>query len=468
MRILIISKDGDSLDLALRLQKEGSEVKYSIQDKDYRRIGDGFNLMKAHDYKKELSWVGKDGLIIFDQSGWGKEQDELRKRGYSVVGGSEGGDRLELDRQHAQDVFRKHGIKTVRSRHFRSPDEAIKFVQKNKGRWVLKQNGHVDKCFSYAGKMPDGSDVIDLLQNYKIHNHRECRSIDLQKRVDGIELGVARYFNGVEWVGPIEMNIEHKKLFPGGLGPKTAEMGTLIWYDDNENNRLFNDTLAKLKPYLKRINFKGDIDINCIVNEDGAFPLEATPRFGYPAIHLQSIFHVSQWGEFLKAVADGKRYDLKWRRGFGIVLLIAVPPFPYQAVNNKYSPEGLRISFCEKLTEEEWSRVHFSEVQRQITISHNAPNPPLSLRGGEGGVNFRLFYAGKGGFPGDNRADYIIAAKSGYVVCVTGVGKTVEEARRKAYSLTDKIVIPRMFYRHDIGQKFIERDRMLLKKWGYL
>lgn len=212
MRILLISKDGDSLDLALRLQKEGSEVKYSIQDKDYRRIGDGFNLMKAHDYKKELSWVGKDGLIIFDQSGWGKEQDELRKAGYSVVGGSEGGDRLELDRQHAQEIFRKHGTKTVRSRHFKSPDEAIKFVQKNKGRWVLKQNGHVDKCFSYAGKMPDGSDVIDLLQNYKIHNHRECRSIDLQERVDGVELAVTRYFNGKDWIGPVMMNIAQEAL----------------------------------------------------------------------------------------------------------------------------------------------------------------------------------------------------------------------------------------------------------------
>ena len=173
-------------------------------------------------------------------------------------------------------------------------------MKKIKGRWVVKQNGHADKCFSYAGKMPDGSDVIDLLHNYKKYNRKECSSIDLQKRVDGIELGVARYFNGKDWVGPIEMNIEHKKLFPGGLGPKTAEMGTLIWYDANEDNKLFNETLAKLKPYLRRINFRGDIDINCIANESGAIPLEATPRFGYPAIHAQSVLNTSPWGDFLK------------------------------------------------------------------------------------------------------------------------------------------------------------------------
>ena len=435
MRILIISKDGDALDLAIRLRKEGHDVKIAIQDKGYRKIGDGFGLIKVGDWKKELSWVGKEGLIIFDQTGFGKVQDELRKQGYSVVGGSEGGDRLEFDRHHAQEIFKKYGMKTVSSKHFLSADDAIEFVKKNKGQWVVKQNGHADKCFSYGGRQIDGSDVIDLLNNYKKYNSRECSSIDLQRRVDGIELGVARYFNGKDWVGPIEMNIEHKKLFPGGLGPKTAEMGTLIWYDDNENNRLFNETLAKLKPYLQRINFKGDIDINCIVNEGGAVPLEATPRFGYPAINLHSILHVSPWGEFLKAVADGKEFDMKWRKVFGIVALMAVPPFPYQAVNNKYNPQGLKVSFCEKLNEDDWKHIHFSEVSR---------------------------------LNGKGKTEHIISGKSGYVMCVTGVGKTVQKARERAYSLIGKIVIPKMFFRNDIGLKFIERDRELLRKWGYV
>lgn len=296
---------------------------------------------------------------------------------------------------------------------------------------MLKQNGHVDKCFSYAGKMPDGSDVINLLQNYKMHNQKDCRSIDLQERVEGVELAVTRYFNGKDWIGPVMMNIEHKKLFPGGLGPKTSEMGTLMWFDDNETNKLFNETSNKLTAYLRKIDFRGCFDINCIVNENGAVPLEATPRFGYPTVHVEDALLESPWGEFLKAVADGKDYDLKWRKGFGIVLLIAVPPFPYQAVNDKYSPEGLRIRFCKKLTEEESDRIHFSEVYR-------------------------------------NDDEYTIAAKSGYVMCVTSTDKNAEEARKKAYSLADKIVIPRMFYRNDIGLKFIERDQKLLKKWGYL
>jgi phosphoribosylamine--glycine ligase len=431
MKIIIISKDGDALDLAIRLKREGHQVKIAIQEKDFSKVGSGFGLVKVRSWQNELSWVGKEGLIIFDQTGWGKEQDALRKQGYSVVGGSEGCDRLEFDRKHAQEIFKKHGMKTVRCRHVCSADEAIRFVHRNKGRLVVKQNGHTDKCFAYVGRMPDGGDVIGLLENYKKFNRRECASIDLQERVEGVELAATRYFNGQEWVGPIMMNIEHKKLFPAGLGPMTSEMGTLMWFDDDDNNKLFTETLARIKPYLAAINFRGCFDINCIVNEKGAVPLEATPRFGYPTIHVEATLTLSPWGEFLKAVADGQDYDLKWRKGFGIVVLVAVPPFPYEAVNRKYRPDGLRISFKDNPTDEEWIRIHFCEVAKI-------------------------------------KSEYIIAAKNGYALCVSGFGKTVAIARQSVYSLVEKICVPRMFYRHDIGLKFIERDRALLKKWGYL
>ncbi len=51
---------------------------------------------------------------------------------------------------------------------------------------------------------------------------------------------------------------------------------------------------------------------------------------------------------------------------------------------------------------------------------------------------------------------------------ITGIGETVQDAREKECRLIDKIVIPKMFYRNDIGVKFIERDNALLEKWGYL
>jgi hypothetical protein len=138
-----------------------------------------------------------------------------------------------------------------------------------------------------------------------------------------------RYFNGKNWVGPIEINLEHKRFFPGNLGPMTSEMGTLAWYTDNEDEFLFQTILQPFTEFLRSANFRGDFEINCIANADGVYPLEATTRLGTPIIHLQQELHESSWAEFLYAVAKGEDYNLKWKKGYGIVILLAVPPFPY-------------------------------------------------------------------------------------------------------------------------------------------
>jgi hypothetical protein len=65
-----------------------------------------------------------------------------------------------------------------------------------------------------------------------------------------------------------------------GVGLYFPEMGTLLWFDGNEKNRLFKETLAKLKPHIKKIGFRGDMDINCIVNEKGAFPYTSATATG--------------------------------------------------------------------------------------------------------------------------------------------------------------------------------------------
>ncbi|HLN18920.1 MAG TPA: phosphoribosylglycinamide synthetase C domain-containing protein, partial [Patescibacteria group bacterium] len=208
--------------------------------------------------------------------------------------------------------------------------------------------------------------------------------------------------------------------------------------DNNEKNKLYLETLAKLKPFLQKINFKGDIDINCIVNNKGAFPLEATSRFGSPAIHLHSEINRSPWGDFLKAIADGKDYKLKWKRGYGIVVVVTVPtsnPFPFTKSEVYTSPKGMNIYFDKSLTKKDFEHIHFEDVSMKKV---------------------------------NGKEQYYISDDRGYVLYVTAMGKTVEEAREKAYKLIKKIHIPKMFYRNDIGLKFITEDEKKLRKWGYL
>ncbi|MFA5993405.1 MAG: phosphoribosylglycinamide synthetase C domain-containing protein [Parcubacteria group bacterium] len=433
MNILCISNDLSIAPMSLRLKKEGHDVRLFALNDDQRNNLDQM-IEKTDNWEKEIDWVGKEGLFIFDTTGYGKIQDELRKKGYSVIGGSDFGDKLEDGRQFGQEVLSACGAQIAPLINFSNGEEAIAFVQKNKGPWVIKQNGHGDKAFSYVGQCENGKDVEDVLRRYVKSKKSESDSIDLQKKISGVEIGVGRYFNGTDWVGPIEMNLEHKNLCNGNLGPQTYEMGTLMWYDADEKNRFFTDILAKLKPILIAGDFRGDVEVNCIVNEDGAFPLEFTARFGFPALQLQSELHLSPWGEFLKAVADGQTYDLQYKKGYGIVVLVATPPFPYAITSKEYSSLGVEIIF-DGVTEEDFDHIHFEEVSLKKE---------------------------------DGRDIFYIASDSGFIMHVTGMGDTVEEAREKTYNLINKIIIPKMFYRTDIGEKFIQEDFAKLKKWGWL
>lgn len=431
MRVLFVSGELIAGDLAYRLKKEGCDVKLYIEDESRKDCFGGM-IEKIDEWESELKWVGKDGLIVFDEVGYGKKQDKLRRDGYNVVGGSDGGDKLELDRDYGHKIFSTCDIKIVPTADFENIDEAIEFVKKNKGKWVVKQDGHMS-FLNYVGEMEDSRDVLSILENYKRYDNR-IKNINLQQRIDGIEIGVARYFNGNDWAGPIEFNIEHKDLCNGNVGPKTPEMGTVMWYSDDEESKLYKEVLAKLKPFLKHVNFKGDIDINCIVNNDGVFPLEATTRFGTPSTQLQEEIHLSPWKDFLMAIAKGKKYYLKYKKGIGVIITVSIPPFPYRPMDKEFYQKGVDIIFKEDLTSEELESIHFEEVSSK----------------------------------GDGTNQYCIAGSNGAILFVSGFGATVEEARKKAYNIISKIVVPKMFYRTDIGLGFINEDQKKLKEWGWI
>lgn len=435
MKILFISRDLIGANLAVLLEREGCDVKLFIEKSERKSNFDGL-IQKTESWEKELNWVGKDGLIIFDDIGYGEIQDKLRVEGYSVFGGSKLGDTLEEDREWAQRIFKKVGLKTLITRNFPNIDSTIKFLKKNKGPWVIKQNGHLPKDLNHVGHFKNNSDVISVLENYTKNHGNSLGVITLQKRVYGVEVGIGRYFNGDDWVGPIEINIEHKKLFPGDLGPSTTEMGTLAWYDDDEENSLFKETLAKLKPFLKEIDFRGDIDLGCIANQEGVYCLEATPRLGTPIVHLHSEIHISPWHKLLKAIADKKPFKLKWSKGYGIVVLVSLPPFPYKQKMNDCSPLGLEIYFDNSVIKNNFRHVHFEGVLMKNTNKRTKK--------------------------------YYISDDLGYILYVTALGESIKDAWKKAEKILDKIYVPKMFYRNDIGLNFEEEGREKLRIWGYL
>ncbi|HYW00365.1 MAG TPA: phosphoribosylglycinamide synthetase C domain-containing protein [Candidatus Acidoferrum sp.] len=422
-KFLFISDLGSIGDLAFAVKNEGNEVKYNIRSKAEKEISDGF-LEKTEDWESLKNWAD---VIIFDDIGFGTIADRLRKEGIAVIGGSSVSDRLELDRDFGHEQLKKAGLQTIPSWEFSNFDDAITYVKSNPDRYVVKPSGRAqeEKALSFVGQEEDGLDVLAVLERYKNAWSTKIKSFQIQRFVSGVEVAVGAFFNGHEFILPACINFEHKRMFNGDIGPSTGEMGTLMFWADR--SRLYNETLEKFKPILAGMRFVGYFDINCIVNSRGIYPLEITPRFGYPTISIQMEGVTSKWGEFLYALGKGDQYPLRTRNGFQIGVVIAVPPYPFSdpTAYKRYSEDAV-IIFKKAMM----SGIHHGDVKL---------------------VN----------------GDWRLAGSSGYALVVTGSGATVEEARRETYNRVKNIIIPNMFYRSDIGERWI-RDADLLLTWGYL
>ncbi|MFH1456606.1 MAG: phosphoribosylglycinamide synthetase C domain-containing protein [Patescibacteria group bacterium] len=422
-KFLFISWESLSGDLAWRIKQEGHEIKFWHKNREDIEIYNGF-LDKVDKWEDFKDWAD---VIVFDDSGFGKIADQLRKEGKLVVGPSEYSDKLEEDREFGQLEMKRMGMLTLPNWNFFDYEEAINFLKENPGRYVFKPSGNVlsdQKGILFMGNDDSGSDLIELLTQSKNAWAKKYKKFQLQKFVNGVEIAVGAFFNGKDFIYPININFEHKKLFPGDIGPHTPEMGTLMFWSGP--NTMFKTTLEKIKEPLKESNYVGYVDINCMANARGIYPLEFTCRFGYPHISIAMEGVLNGWGDFLYAISKGEPFELKTKKGFQIGVVVAVPPFPY---NDKKS----------------------FEIYRDLSIVFKKPNLE--------GIHL-----------GDIKLEdgtWHLTGDSGEVLVVTGSGTTVSEARKMAYNRVENIILQNKFYRTDIGLRW-NSDSDRLQSWGYL
>jgi len=423
-KFLFVSLTGLVGDIAWQVRKEGHEVRYFIGDPEEKDIADGF-VPKTEDWEKDVDWA--DVIVFDDTLGQGEKAVALRERGKAVVGGTPYTDRLEDDRSFGQEELKKAGVTIIPYRDFDNFDDAITYVQENPSRYVIKPSGAAGnvKRRLFVGDEEDGGDVVRMLEAYKKAFSDEILVFQLQKRVVGVEVAVGAFFNGKSFVYPINTNFEHKKLFPGNSGPPTGEMGTTMFW--SEPNKIFEQTLLKMAPKLAGEGYVGYIDVNCIVNNNGIYPLEFTSRFGYPTIFIQQEGMITPIGIFLDDLAHGRDPKLKVKSGFQVGVRIVMPPFPFDdnATFEAFTKNAV-IVFKRGTPEE----VHIEDTKIV-------------------------------------EGQWLVAGSSGVVLTVVGLGQTMKQAREQAYSRVRNILIPNMYYRDDIGERWAE-DSDKLHNWGYL
>jgi phosphoribosylamine--glycine ligase len=185
--------------------------------------------------------------------------------------------------------------------------------------------------------------------------------------------------------------------------------------------------LKKLEPVLAQEKYIGYIDINCIVNNYGIYPLEFTARFGYPTISIQQEGMLTPIGQFLYELSKGETPKLRVKSGFQIGVRIVVPPFPYTDKETFEVKSKDSIIYFKKPN---LDGVHIEDVKI---------------------VN----------------DEWLVTGNSGVVLIVCGCGQTMRQAQKQTYSRIRNIMIPHMYYRKDIGDTWFEESDKL-HNWGYL
>ena len=438
LKFIVMSEFGELLDLAMYLDKvEGYEVLMNISSADYEKIGDGI-------VKKEKNWhncIGKGYIWVIDGCDQADLQDWLREQGEYVVGTNKEMSELENDRQKGQKWFKEAGFYQPFSKNFTNIDECIKFVEENRDtKFILKQNGSLPKAVNHKSKFDDNIDMLFHLSELK-KNWSEATvgkfDCDLMEIVSGMEVAVSAFFNGHDFLRNKEgkivafKNHEQKKEADGDLGATTGEMGTLF-IDCDEDDELVKEVMLNkvIVDKLKKTDYRGVFDINCIVTDKGIVGLEPTSRYGIPATSYEFIGGLkSNTGKLLASMAKGRDEAISLQKGVGIVQVIVASPFPIEAdVEESATSLGEKLWIIGKngkpikdFTDEQRKHIHLENFKKT------------------------------------DEGNYVVASKSGYLLTVTGFGKDICDAREKCLEyIKENIYLSDYKYRQDLG-KSIEK-----------
>jgi len=406
--IKVISKDGDFLSLAYRMLLAEHDVDVYLENKS--KMYDGI-LFKVHDIN-ELD-IEKDDMVIFDMVGGGRGADKLKDRGIHVVGGGRLNDDLELYRCSGMEFLEDTGITVPPYSVLYTEEEARELIESTGERYVFKPDGNQSTDLTYVATSPEN--MIRMLP-YLFAKVPEGTPVVLQEFAEGIEMSTEAWFNGDEFMRPINSTMEEKKFMAGDLGPNTGCAGNVVWWwDEDKSEKLYELLFKQMEPALREARYMGPLDINCIWTKDGPMGLELTTRFGYDAIQAASRLIDMEFGEFLYKLPQTNMIPTTSDK-YALAIRVSIPPYP----NDGEVPE-VPIG---GVPEEFEDNVYLSDVF----------SDPYGLS---------------------------CAGTDGYVCAVADTGHQISKIQERVVNIIDRLEIPSKQYRIDVGDR-VSGDKALI------
>jgi len=208
-----------------------------------------------------------------------------------------------------------------------------------------------------------------------------------------------------------------------------------VW-NGKRTSRLFTEGVGKMESTLRRVGYRGPIDLNTIVTKDKLYGLEFTTRFGYDAIFTFNELLKTPFSDVMYGIATGVGKGMEVRDGYAMGVSFCITPFPTPLEKHKeVAKEICRDRLIQGVCKENINHIWLGDVYRK----------------GE---------------------SYACAGVNGMLGVVTARGDTIgenplREAKRRCYRTLSNLIIPDVMYRRDIGER-VTRDKTQLESWGWL
>ena len=337
--------------------------------------------------------------------------DRLRDAGLSVFGPSAAAARLEASKSFTKEICDAAKAPTAAYARFTEATGAKSYIRTQGAPIVVKADGlAAGKGVIVAMTEAEALDAIDDMFGGEFG--AAGAEVVIEEFMEGEE-GSLFVLVDSETVVPIGTAQDHKRVGDGDTGPNTGGMGAYspapVLNAEVENRALDEIVRPTMTEMARRgMPYQGVLYVGRMIKDGAPRLVEYNVRFGDPECQVLMMRLGAQALDLMLACAEGRLADVapNWADDHAITVVMAAKGYPGAYQN------GSEIKGLDKI----------EEASSQI-----------------------VFHAGTSAQNG------AILATGGRVLNVTARGKTLKEARDRAYALVDQIDWPEGFCRRDIG-----------------
>ncbi len=343
--------------------------------------------------------------------------DALRAAGIRVFGPSQAAARLEASKGFTKEICAAAGIPTARWARFDEAEDAKAHIRREGAPIVVKADGlAAGKGVVVAMTEAEALEAVDAMFGGAFG--AAGTSVVIEEFMEGEEASFFVVSDGRN-ILPLGTAQDHKRAFEGDKGPNTGGMGAYspapVMSEaviGRTMDEIIRPTIAEMA--RRGTPYEGVLYAGLMIRDGAPRLVEYNVRFGDPEAQVLMMRLGAQLLDVIDAATEGRLEEVtvNWADDHALTVVLAAKGYP---------------GAYEKGTE----------------IRSLGPVPEDS--------NHMIFHAGT------RREGGRLLAVGGRVLNATGRGRTLEEARERAYALAETVDWPEGFFRRDIGWRALGR-----------